>query len=185
MKENDRRAMKALAGGTDVGKQMEHTSWLMYEFTTLERLRAAGGAVPEPVSVGENAILFGYVGDGDRAAPTLIEVGLDADEAAPLFDEVLRNVALMLSLGVAHGDLSAYNLLYWEGGVTLIDFPQVVPMEGNPHAEEILWRDIERVCDYFARCGVDEARDPRRALAHVRRRARELASAVRPELLPA
>ncbi len=60
----------------------------------------------------------------------------------------------MLRRGVIHGDLSAYNILYWEGKVVLIDFPQITDSLTNRHAREILQRDIERVCEYFRRQGV-------------------------------
>jgi RIO kinase 1 len=53
-----------------------------------------------------------------------------------------------------HGDLSAYNILYWDGRATLIDFPQVTLRRSNPHAEFIFQRDVTRVCEYFARQGV-------------------------------
>jgi len=80
---------------------------------------------------------------------------------------VLENIRLMLSYGRVHGDLSAYNILYWNGDVTLIDFPQVVnsmvgrstkhPLDSkpNPDAYDILARDVIRVCDYFGRQGAD------------------------------
>ncbi len=53
-----------------------------------------------------------------------------------------------------HGDLSAYNILYWEGKITLIDFPQVSNIETNSNAYFILERDITRTCEYFARQGL-------------------------------
>ncbi|HKI53774.1 MAG TPA: RIO1 family regulatory kinase/ATPase, partial [Anaerolineales bacterium] len=53
-----------------------------------------------------------------------------------------------------HGDLSAYNILYWDGDVTLIDFPQVVSPEANPSAWMIFLRDVTRVCQYFESQGV-------------------------------
>ena len=71
--------------------------------------------MPRPISIAENALLMGYCGDEDIAAPTLSEIALDPDEAQPLFDEVLRNIEIMLENGMIHGDLSAYNILYWEG----------------------------------------------------------------------
>jgi RIO kinase 1 len=61
----------------------------------------------------------------------------------------------MLMNGLIHGDLSAYNILYWEGQITLIDFPQVTDSHNNANARFILSRDIERVCQYFARQRVD------------------------------
>src|SRR5436305_7994656 len=52
---------------------------------------------------------------------------------------------------LVHGDLSAYNLLYWEGKLTLIDFPQGTSSHANQSAHVILHRDVQRVCEYFAR----------------------------------
>ncbi|RPI51833.1 MAG: hypothetical protein EHM56_09055 [Chloroflexi bacterium] len=89
------------------------------------------------------------------AAPTLNSVELEAGEAEALFREALRNVDLMLSHDLIHGDLSAYNMLYWEGEITIIDFPQVVSLHSNPRARMILERDILRTCEYFAAQGVD------------------------------
>jgi RIO kinase 1 len=117
--------------------------------------------VPKPIAAGENAILMGYVGDGGLAAPALNEVNLPQNEVDPLLQKVIENISLMLAYGRVHGDLSAYNILYWAGDVTLIDFPQVVNSKVgahtnhpfgsrvNPDAFEILERDVVRVCDYF------------------------------------
>ena len=153
------RVARAVGKKTAYGVQVAHTSWLMYEYTSLERLYQAGAAVPRPFAAAENAILMSYLGDADMPAPTLQEVSLEPDEAALLFREVLRNVELMLQHDLIHGDLSAYNLLYWAGDdapgkITLIDFPQVVNSRTNPKAHFIFRRDIARVCDYFSRQGV-------------------------------
>jgi RIO kinase 1 len=154
VKDNDLREMRALNKKTSFGEQLAHTSWLMYEYLTLETLHAAGADVPRPIAVGENAILMAYVGDERMAAPTLNEVRLPRDEARPLFRRILHNVALMLDHGRVHGDLSAYNILYWDGAATLIDFPQVVDSQQNDEAYDILNRDVQRVCDYFKRYGL-------------------------------
>jgi RIO kinase 1 len=152
---DDRRAFKALENKTRYGRTLQRVSWLMHEYTTLEVLHEAGAAVPRPWFNSENAILMAYLGDGAVAAPTLNQVRLDPAEAQPLFDKIIDNVVLMLQHGVVHGDLSPYNILYWEGDVTLIDFPQVIDVAHNPHATEILYRDLVRVCDYFQKQGVD------------------------------
>lgn len=154
VKTNDHRIMRAVGKKTAFGAQVAHTSWLMYEFTTLKTLYDAGAAVPQPYAAAENAILMEYIGDEAGAAPTLHEVRLDAEEAKPLFVQVMRNIELMLQHSMIHGDLSAYNILYWEGQITLIDFPQVTNSQTNRNAHDILFRDIERVCDYFGRMGV-------------------------------
>ena len=43
--------------------------------------------------------------------------------AHDLFTRVMRNAELWLAYNVVHGDLSAFNILCWEGNVTIIDFP--------------------------------------------------------------
>lgn len=153
-KKTDHRLMRAVNKKTSFGVQAAHTSWLMYEFNTLARLYKAGAAVPEPIAASDNAILMDYVGDRQTAAPTLNEIGMERSEANGLFDKVIQNIQLMLQLGLIHGDLSAYNILYWAGDITLIDFPQVTDSANNTHAQFILQRDITRVCDYFSRQGV-------------------------------
>jgi RIO kinase 1 len=149
------RVRRAVGKKTAFGRQVAHTSWLMHEFTSLQRLYDAGAAVPRPIAAADNAILMGYCGDENLAAPTLNTVTLADDEAAPLFDEIMRHVELMLQHGLIHGDLSAYNILYWQGQITLIDFPQVVNSQTNSSAADILRRDVLRVCEYFARQGLE------------------------------
>lgn len=157
---HDSRRLHAIQRGTALGKELVHTSWLTHEFQTLRLLHEAGADVPRPISVSENVILMEYRGDEQRGAPTLNQVTLDPAEAARLFDRLLRNVDLMLARGRVHGDLSAYNVLYWEEQVTIIDFPQAFDPVHNPDAYALFARDVERLCQYFARYGsqVDPAR---------------------------
>jgi len=168
LNDSDFREARAIAKGTGFGRKLQHTSWLMHEMTTLQTLLDAGASVPKPWAAGDNVILMDYIGDEDTAAPTLNTVRLARGEARPLFDEVMRNVELMLSLGVTHGDLSAYNILYWEGEITLIDFPQITDIHTNPNAYMILQRDLTRICDYFAAQGY--RRDPADLMATYWRR---------------
>ena len=73
-----------------------------------------------------------------------------------MFDRLLENVNLMLERHWVHADLSAYNVLYWEGSATLIDFPQGVDSLRNRRAFDLLLRDVERLCQYFSRYGIRE-----------------------------
>ncbi|MBN9392985.1 MAG: hypothetical protein J0I20_33445 [Chloroflexi bacterium] len=154
VKKTDARIMRALNKKTAFGEQVAHSSWLLHEYTTLQKLFAAGAAVPEPYAVSDNVIVMGYIGDRTSAAPPLHEIVLSHRTAKQLFEEVLRNVELLLQLGFVHGDLSAFNILYWEGQITLIDFPQVSSIMANPNAQFFLERDLQRVCEYFERYGV-------------------------------
>jgi RIO kinase 1 len=151
--ERDQRVLRALKRKSEFGRQVQHTSWLMHEYTAMERLYQEGGAVPQPVAAEENAILMSYHGDAGMAAPTLSQIRLEPEEAEKVFQEVRRNIELMLSQRLVHGDLSAFNILYWEGEITLIDFPQVIDLYGNENAYWILERDIRRTCEYFQKQG--------------------------------
>lgn len=144
----------AMEKRTEYGRELLHTSWLEHEFQALAALYEAGADVPRPFASDANAILMEYYGDEVMGAPTLNEVDLRAGEARSLFDRVLHNIELMLKLGRIHGDLSAFNILYWEGEIVLIDFPQVIRPEENRSAYLIFERDVKRVCEYFQRKGV-------------------------------
>jgi len=155
LKTSDNREMRAIGKKTDFGLAVMHTSWLMHEFKTLKSLYDAGASVPKPVASAPNGILMSFCGDARLSAPTLGEIRLDEDEAQPAYEEVVRNLRLLLEMGIIHGDLSPYNLLYWDEKVTLIDFPQVISVSGNPNARELFLRDVTRIADYFEECGVD------------------------------
>jgi RIO kinase 1 len=147
--------LKAHHNRTMYGESIRHQSWIMHEFQTLKRLFEAGAAVPRPYETSHNAILMDYIGDETFAAPTLNTVDMDSAEAEQVFEHVLGNIRVMLKLGLVHGDLSAYNILFWQGQVTLIDFPQVIFTRRHPSAFRIFQRDINRLCTYFESRGVN------------------------------
>jgi RIO kinase 1 len=153
--ENKDRVIRAIGKKTAFGQQVTHTSWLMHEFQALEKLYQAGGNVPRPYLAGSNAILMSFIGFELVAAPTLNTIRLEKREASHYFDLVLKNVDLMLEHDLIHADLSAYNILYKRGDITIIDFPQVVNPHTNHNAPAILARDIQRICEYFQAQGVD------------------------------
>ena len=159
----DDGSLHAIRNRTSYGENLRHQSWISYEYQALQDLRAASADVPIPYTMGNNAILMSYIGDIDIAAPPLQTLDLEPAEAKKLFDCSLSNIDLMLAQNFIHGDLSAYNILYWYGDITLIDFPQVVRPEGNPLAWRIFRRDVTRICEYFAKQGVQS--DPRKLAA--------------------
>ena len=153
-----RREVLAMQKKTGFGQELRHLSWLASEYNTLSRLHEAGADVPRPIASNDNAILMEYLGDEKWAAPPLSSVRLRPAEARTVFDCLMRNVELMLSQEIVHGDLSAFNVLYWEGKASMIDFPQAVNPFINPDAYSLFARDVERLCQYFTRYGI--ATDP-------------------------
>jgi RIO kinase 1 len=160
--------LHAMAKRTDFGLELLHASWIAHEYKTLQVLFEAGLDVPRPLAIADNsdqdhpgpqstasnAILMSYIGGEDLPAPTLNSVSLGKMEAKRLFERVLHNIEGMLRCRRIHADLSAYNILYWDGEITLIDFPQAIEPEANRNAYRIFERDVTRVCDYFSRQGV-------------------------------
>lgn len=88
-------------------------------------------------------------------APVLQRVRLGRAEARDVFERLVRDVGLMLACDRVHADLSAFNVLYWKGEVKIIDLPQAVDARFNPSALALLVRDMERLCGYFARYGLE------------------------------
>ncbi len=67
-------------------------------------------------------------------------------------------------LGVVHGDLSTYNLLWTDGRVIVIDFPQSMD-RAQPGAHDVLAQDAASLALSFRKLGVEV--DPEALLARV------------------
>jgi RIO kinase 1 len=151
----ERRIRVALEKKTRFGREVQGAIWVNREWETLRVLSEAGAPVPRPLAATEDAILMTYIGDSDTAAPQLRSVRPAREEALDLFEQVMRAIELLLFRNVIHGDLSAYNVLVWDGRATVIDLPQAVDPRKNRHAEAMLARDVGHICEYFARNGVE------------------------------
>jgi RIO kinase 1 len=150
----DSRTLKAIRQKSRFGKKVDTASWCAHEYQMLQELYDLGADVPRPLAMGHNAVLMEYLGDATMPAPILHKVKLETDEAEALLERLLWNVEALLSVYRIHGDLSAYNVLYWQGRCWIIDLPQVVDALENPAAWTLLSRDVDRLCGYFIRRGV-------------------------------
>lgn len=139
---------------TATGRKLRFGQWVADEFETLSVLHRAEADVPAPLGRAESVVLMAYAGDEDEPAPPLAQAHLARDEARRVFDQLLRNIELMMACDRVHGDLSAYNVLYQAGRLWIIDFPQAVDPRFNINAQTLLERDVERVCAWAEHCGV-------------------------------
>ena len=137
------------------GRALQVKSWIEYEYETQRLLHESGADVPRPLSHIGNAMLMEYIGDVDDPAPLLKEMKLARDEARSLFDCILRNIALFLACNRIHGDLSEFNILYWQETVSIIDFAQAVDPRQNPAVFPLLLRDVRACVQLLCplRCG--------------------------------
>lgn len=163
-----RRESLAIETRSTKGRVMQATMWVNHEYETLRVLGGAGADVPRVLSSTESSILLEYFGDDETAAPMLTHVTLPEKDVRPLFERLIANIELFLRYDVIHGDLSPYNILYFRGRATIIDFPQAVDARVNASAFELLTRDITNVCHYFAGYGVKS--DPTRMAEYLWKR---------------
>lgn len=147
------RVRRALETGSAFGRRAQEHLWVAAEWETLSLLHGCGADVPRPIRADGRAIIMEFVGDGDGPAPMLREVEIDPGAAGRAADALLETIELMLDRHRVHGDLSPYNILYWDGRPVVIDFPQAIDPRMNPAAQALLARDVEAVCRWAAARG--------------------------------
>jgi RIO kinase 1 len=140
---------------TRFGHEAAQARWIGHEWESLVRLFDAGVTVPPPVELLDDGYLMAFVGDDGIAAPRLAEVDLTPEVASRVWNDLIAEVALLVSADRVHGDLSAFNVLWWRERAVLIDFSQTVDIVTHPAAHELLRRDLTALARYFTRRGVD------------------------------
>jgi RIO kinase 1 len=143
------REHRAMKKNTRFGHQAAHARWIGQEWDSLVLFHNAGVTVPPPVERLDDGYLMAFVGDGERAAPRLSEVDLAPAAARRVWEELLEEVSLLVSVERIHGDLSAFNVLWWRERAVLIDFSQTVDIVTHPAAYDLLRRDITSLARYF------------------------------------
>jgi RIO kinase 1 len=167
------RASRAMANRTAAGREMIAQQWASAEFAALRQLHQAGVPVPYPVQVTDTELLLEFVGDEDgTAAPRLAETRPRGEDLASLWQQLVDALLVMAGLGLAHGDLSAYNLLVHKDRLVLIDLPQVIDVISHPRGAEFLDRDAANVGAWFTARGLPETGGPGELAAMLRREAR-------------
>lgn len=158
----DVRIEKAIAQRSSKGLEAQQDLWVLHEYLQLWELFEAGLPVPRPM-IGPDKIdlahagrvvLMEYIGDEERPAPRLSDLRLTPEEAESAFEQSVAIARRLHALGKVHGDLSTYNLLWWQDEVVVIDFPQLVEVAENLAASELLERDIVNLCRSFRKLGV-------------------------------
>ncbi len=152
----DSRLERAAQKKSGMGKIITRSVWVNNEFEVLEKLYESGARVPEPIACTDDAVVMGFIGKNDKAAPLLKDVRLEKSEVEIVFQKILTNIRIMLGNDLIHADLSPYNILYHEGDPYFIDFPQAVNPSVNPGAWSMFKRDIFNICKYFKQYGLDD-----------------------------
>jgi RIO kinase 1 len=148
------RVDRALRNKSTFGLRAAGKEWMHAERLTLMRLKAAGADVPEAVSSVNGALLMEFIGD-EYAAPRLHEASICAADLPDCWETLLRTMRIALQHDRVHADLSAYNVLWWDGRPVVIDWPQAVDPCVNDSAQWLLQRDLTNLANWFRRRGLD------------------------------
>lgn len=151
----DARIEKAIDQGSKTGLDAHQILWVSEEFRQMNFLYKNGIPVPKPIANSGLVVVMEFIGEEREAAPRISDLNMEKDEAEDAFRQSLRILEKIVAVGRIHGDFSSYNLLWNNGKVIVIDFPQVINIQSNTSAKEILKRDIVSFCKSFKKHKVE------------------------------
>ncbi|KAF3327685.1 Serine/threonine-protein kinase RIO1 [Carex littledalei] len=129
-------------------------TWAEKEMRNLLRVKAAGIRCPAPLLLRMHVLVMEFIGKGGWAAPRLKDANLSEEKLRESYVEIITAMrTLYQKCKLVHGDLSEYNILYYEGHLYIIDVSQSVDLD-HPSALEFLKEDCLHVTDFFTKHGV-------------------------------
>ncbi|MFX0102341.1 MAG: RIO1 family regulatory kinase/ATPase [Candidatus Hodarchaeota archaeon] len=152
-----RTSFRAVMKKRDYATGKRHYSWLYLsrlsaarEAGHLKKLNEINIAVPKFITHNRHVVVMAlYQGQEIHEFPRLENPGR-------LFKEVIDNVKRVYQeAGLIHCDLGEFNIIYTlDEKVLIIDWPQAVE-RSHPNAEVFLRRDLENICVFFQKQGID------------------------------
>lgn len=150
------RDSRAMAKKSQHGRSVASGQWAYAEWDALNRLWKAGVPVPYPVQIDGTELLMEFIDDGEGgAAPRLAQVRPAKELLGEYFEQLRGAMRELARAGLAHGDLSPYNVLAQGERIVMIDLPQVIDIVGNPKGMDFLLRDCHNMASYFTSRGLE------------------------------
>jgi len=153
-------------------------AWAQKEFRNLKLAEGMGIHAPKPLGIEKNVLVMEFLGETDsegggksgrededaRAAPRMKDVNLEDPEGVA--KTIFADVKTMAKKKFVHADLSEYNILMPGDVPYIIDFSQGV-LTTHPNAREFLRRDVQNLCNYFSKLGVEcDAEETYKEIGH-------------------
>ena len=147
------RDSRAMAKKTAHGRPVAAGQWAR---RSGRRCDASGrpGPVPYPVQIDGTELLMELVTD-EASRPHGSPRRARAGVLESYFEQTREILGALARAGIAHGDLSPYNVLAAGERLVVIDLPQVVDLVANPQGLELLLRDCRNMCSWFRRRGLE------------------------------
>ena len=150
------RDRRATAKGSRYGRAVQAGQWALAEFGYLADLWSAGLPVPYPVQLDDVEICMEFITLTDgTGAPRLAQTRPEWPLLETYWAQLTDAMRAIAARGLAHGDLSAYNILATEDRIVLIDLPQMVDIVANPQGMDFLARDCRNVTSWFTSRGLE------------------------------
>jgi RIO kinase 1 len=132
-------------------------TWNQKEFNNLQLCEEAEVNSPRPIEFIRNILVMTFIGEDGIPAPLLRE--RVPENPQTFYEQVLEEMQRMWQkAGLAHGDLSEYNVMISDEKPVIFDVSQAM-LTIHPMAEMLVERDIQNVNYNFKRLGA-ETRDP-------------------------
>ena len=128
-----------------ISKREIVNTWCTKEYKNLIRAYNQGISVPKPIFFNGNIIAMEFIGD-EQPALTLREI---KDVSYDQFKSIIEQIKnLYVKTKLVHGDLSEYNIFYYNQNIIIFDMAQSV-LTSHPLAETLLERDIKNIITFF------------------------------------
>ncbi|KAL4175355.1 hypothetical protein KRP22_000323 [Phytophthora ramorum] len=127
--------------------------WAEKEMRNLRRLRDSGIFCPAPILLRSHVLLMDFIGHDGWAAPRLKDAKISDIRYRECYLYCIKMMRVMYQkCRLVHGDLSEYNILYYQTKLFFIDVSQSVEHE-HPSANDFLRKDCRNIADYFRKTG--------------------------------
>ncbi|KAL3660913.1 hypothetical protein V7S43_013930 [Phytophthora oleae] len=127
--------------------------WAEKEMRNLRRLRDADIFCPAPILLRSHVLLMDFIGRDGWAAPRLKDAKISDNRYRECYIYCVKMMRTMYQkCRLVHGDLSEYNILYYQSKLYFIDVSQSVEHE-HPSANDFLRKDCRNIADYFRKTG--------------------------------
>lgn len=123
--------------------------WAEKEMRNLKRLHSKGIRCPLPLMLKSHILIMQFIGTNGWPAPRLKDAVLSRKKCRETYLDCIKMMRRMYQLcHLVHGDLSEYNILYYNGEIYFIDVSQSVEFE-HPCASEFLRKDCRNITEFY------------------------------------
>ena len=128
-------------------------TWTQKEYSNLQLCEKAGVNSPKPIDFYRNILVMTFIGE-DGVPATLLR-DYPPEDPTNFYEAVIEQMrTLWQDAGLAHGDLSEYNIMNYKQEPVIFDVSQAM-LKMHPMAETLILRDIRNITNYFRRQGAD------------------------------